>query len=253
VAGLVLLVLAQWRAAIVFFLTVLVFMAATLPFGGMEIWRSWVVAARDSTYGFASKDYLDAHYGREEMAPFTVEGATYPGPGPQIRTLDFTFGAYAVPLVRKLAPRYAARTVQGATRQGQIAFAVALTLYLIGAWRFRARLQSPRAIMLAILWLASLADLFAPIRFSYADVLFLLPLALLIEEMAWVPSMWLALAPIIVGLLLGMGHWSWLTDAQCENLRPTLIMAGIALALALYCLTRNPGAEIEPRPIAANI
>jgi hypothetical protein len=76
---------------------------------------------------------------------------------------------------------------------------------------------------------------------------------LLIEEMAWVPSMWLALAPIIVGLLLGMGHWSWLTDAQCENLRPTLIMAGIALALALYCLTRNPGAEIEPRPIAANI
>ena len=250
VAGFLLLVLGRWQAALAFFLSCILFVAVTLPFGGPKLWSDWIVASKELGFAHRSEVYLDEHFGKEKTAPFTAEGVNFPGRDIDVRVVNLSLGGYVNAVMKKLVRNHAASTLEGEARQDQIAFAIAFIIGLLLTWYFRRRLQTSHSLMLVLLTGAALADFFAPVRFSYCDVIFCLPMALIIEEARSIRGMWMALSLFLLAMVLGNGYWTWLTAAQCENLRPTLATAAMVVALALYCLPTY-SASNHASPLAA--
>ena len=237
VAGLALFALGRWRAALTFFVTMAAFVGITLPFVGVQGWRQCFKVAEEIGYGMSSEAYIDQHFGTERVGTFTAEGAAFDGRQVDVRTTSFTLDGYVHKIVKAVAPRWVGTDMYTIAWESHIEFAVTLAVILLAIWLLRARLQNPLVLLLTCLTVMLYADGFVQVRFSYTDVLFLLPLALILMLLAERPATWLAMAVFLVGLILGSGYWSWMTPVQCERARPAASLAGIFLALAIQCLS----------------
>jgi hypothetical protein len=130
-------------------------------------------------------------------------------------------------------------------RVGLLAFVVAVGGMAISL-RWRARAVSPRFIAALGAVACIDAEYFLPIRYSYADVLFLLPLALLIPALLRLESMGFARTFLIAGLVLG-GYRSligWLAEPI------EFLFLALGLTVALLQLAATPH-RLADRPLRA--
>jgi hypothetical protein len=91
-----------------------------------------------------------------------------------------------------------------------------------------------------------IADEFVQVRFSYADVLFLLPFAIALMMLPKRPLMLLPLALMVLALVLGGGYWSWMNFSQCERSRPCLFLLGLSAAMAIIFIQKAAENSGEP-------
>jgi hypothetical protein len=244
-AGLALVALGRFRDAVCFFGALAVFVAMTLPFGGLKRWADFNAHARELTRvipKLADVAYMDSHYGTDWLDTVHAEGATFDYRMLQVRTTSFVAAPLIQALLSKLNPKWATSDSDIVQRRALYALAGSLALLLAALWVFRMRLQQGRSVLMACLFAAVFAMFFAPIRYSYFDVIFLLPLAMMVASIESDRRVAFPLALLMAGLIIGAGNWSWLTDTQIESARPLLAMLAMAWMTALPAIQIRPAA-----------
>ena len=120
-------------------------------------------------------------------------------------------------------------------RIGFLAFVFAVFVVAVSL-RWRTRAVSPRFIAALGALVCIDGEYFLPIRYSYADILFLLPLALLIPALLRLERMGFARTFVIAGLVLG-GYRS-LIGGLAEPIE--FLFLAFALTVALLQLAATP-------------
>lgn len=228
-----LLLLGRWRSAGATVIVAGGCALATLPVGGMQIWRDYF-------------DQIDRH---QRM----VVGLSVPQPNPQLRREDVLIEGYdftkmldhkAGNLVIFSLFGYIFRTFPSVNESlshaslpalGRAIAAALAVVWLVVVWLARSRMpRAPTVAMLGIM-LVLLLDYFVPQRWSYADVMFLPAIALALPWLRRRASVWLS-ALLCAGLLLGSGVFDYAQPVWAPLLRTLLVMPallGVALGMAL--------------------
>ncbi len=224
-------VLGYRKSAVAMAATLAIAIALTLPWVGLQGWacyletmRVWEQAAGAVACG---EDPFLRTYGPARPVPTTAEGIDFFHILP-IETAGSTVLANFYPVYSGLRRLVALPPLITIARIGLLAFVFAVGGVAVSL-RWRTRAVSPRFIA-ALGALACIdGEYFLPIRFSYADILFLLPLALLIPALLRLERMGFARTFVIAGLVLG-GHRS-LIGRQAEPIEFLFLAFGLTVAL----------------------
>lgn len=198
--------------------------AACLPFTGLQSWTHYTEAIRRWELEATDPERLPSR--ETHPLPKRVEGIDFTAMLPA-RTANT-----GLPGLCAFLPESAAPLRPYASWGFKI---LAVTLVAGVAWRLcvqRRPRRASHALAVAAIVALNLDYLLAPVRYGYADVLLLLPLALLLP--LWLhlkPAAWLAV--VAVGGLL-LGHV--LNDELGTILRTVLVMGGLNLTLLLIFL-----------------
>jgi hypothetical protein len=165
---------------------------ATLPFGGVQSWRSYFALMNEWGLIATDSDYEPQKYGTPPKYGLTFEGmqSTWLDEGSANTTLPCI---YAVFMKRTPGPI-------DINRVAQYAAASFAMIVLAFAWLRGRRPWSLRRVLALGATAALAVEFFAPVRIGYVDVLYLLPIALLMPELF--DSHWRG--PLGTVLLLGL-------------------------------------------------
>jgi len=231
------------RTALAMLLGVGLAVAATMPLSGIRGWQDYVRMVELLGQQTAHPGALDAFGGGPTPPPPPViEGCT------NLRNPMTTETAnVALPAVlARLGEKWPAFTSAIAGVANKIACAAMLAVFGVAMLVTRRRGYGPRYVMAISIAMVLAIDYFVPIRCGYADVLFLLPIALLMPGLmhrAYAPSLLLVMLGLVVGYVAAMtGHaGTWL--------RNMMVMAGLACYLLVAWRRRTfrrGTAAIEP-------
>ncbi len=248
VIGLVLLAFRQWRAGASYFAFLAIFIGCTLPFGGIARWQQFFANANDIARGMGDPAFLDAKFGKELCGFYRAEGARFDRAA-VIPSTNSSFNSYAVRLLTRLHVVANTPEMQSSDRPAKIAIAcIAAGFAGLFAWISRRKIAADK-ILFACITVALVCDMFAPIRFSYVDVIFLLPVGIICcwQEITFgsVTAIFLA----CMALLLGSGAYAYLSVRQYMMLRPVLLLA--ACLVKMLCDLKSVQSPEPLEPTAA--
>jgi hypothetical protein len=201
----------RFRLALSAAATAAVCVLATLPLGGISTWRSYVELVDGWGRVFTDFHYMDKRFGPARPIPDTAEGVALVGGLPD-NSSNTTLHAIYRMLVGDAAERgidFDIHTVAKLCMAGVLAAGL--------VWMMAVRRRSTLRLAFAVAVMVTLlAEFFLPTRVGYADVVYLLPLALLMRRLFpdTIPSV--AAVILLFGLtasqigLLGTGFATWL-------------------------------------------
>jgi hypothetical protein len=221
---------------------------ATMHFGGVTLWKDYFRNAN-----FQSKLILDRDFAATQRAalpplPATAEGVTFQ------RVLDAPIWniTFATQILGPFSQRMRwIPNVQYWNTLSKCAAALVCLLFTTALW-FRPTVKPPEALAAAFLC-GLLVDFFVPIRYSYADISFLIPIGLLMPWMLRNNYGYICFAVVLLALALGHSFlplWMVVTPI----IRPMTITAALLVFLILRFLAvrlvhadRTLHAELPPR------
>jgi len=190
-------------------LTALVCVALTLPLGGTRVWQSYLDVVDGWSRMFTDVHYQDKRFGPRNPVPATVEGVELTAALPDNSSNTTLHAVY--------------RMAVGDVGDQGIDIHLVARVCMLGTWTIglawlamRRRHLTARSAFAAAMVVGLLGEFFVPSRVGYADVLYLLPLALLMRSLfpETVPGG--AAVALLLGLtagqlgLLGSGVSTWL-------------------------------------------
>ncbi len=199
--------------------------AATLPIAGPGLWRSYFRSVSIQSHLRFDGDYLSSERAQLPPLPATAEGMTFK------RWVEIPCANVnlAMDVLQPLSDRF--RWMPGRDRWPFIDQAGAAAVCLLFPIALRRRALGP-AEKLAAAFLCVLAvEFFLPMRISYADILFLAPIGLLIPSMLRHNKGYIWLAFVL--LALAICHGMLPEQAPISLLRPPLLMTGLLAYLAV--------------------
>jgi len=206
----------------------------TLPVFGTSGWSSYTASMRvwEQLAGSndSGREFLLRTYGESRPIPVTAEGVNLIQSWP-IETEGSTLLSTFPPIHTWLRRFIDLPGLMTLAHLGFLAFAIAVGTFAV--WlRSRGRRISPRAVV-AFAALASItAEFFLPVRYRYADILFLHPLSMLIPALIRMEKLTSAGIFVMAGLVLG--QYRSLLGGKTEFIEFALLAIG--LNLGLLCL-----------------
>jgi hypothetical protein len=217
-------------------------LALTLPWFGFQGWANYAATVRTWERAYASdgsvEDYFASIYGPAWPAPRTAEGIDFLR-NLTLETAGSTFIANFHPAIGWLRQFIVLPPLGTIARAGFLGFAL-IAGCLAALLRWRARTWSPRFVASFAVLAAVAGEYFLPLRFSYADILYLHPLALVMPVLLHVERLWLARTLAASGLVLG-GYRS-LLGGFVEPIEFLLLCLGLSIAL----LQLSAGRRVVP-------
>lgn len=210
--------------------------AATLPLVGWEGWKGCFATARAWERLVVDPSRFDRYYGPAQEVPKNVEGVDF--------TQLLNNGVGNATLLGIFQKRNLESGVPVPASIPLVSRVLALAVVLGGtvvALVVRRRKPLPRRYVMAFgVLLALNLEYFLPARIAYADVLYLLPLALMMPLVVRGPSPYPA-ALVATGLVLGHplheGFEVWLIP---DLIRALLVVGTLSATLAWAMLRRGP-------------
>jgi hypothetical protein len=183
---------------------------ATLPLGGIGTWRSYVELVDGWGQVFTDFHYMDKRFGQARPVPDTAEGVALVRGLPDNSSNTTLHAVYRL-IIGDAAERGIDFDIHTVAKLCMAAMLAAGLAWMM-AVRRRSTMRSAFALAVMVMLLA---EFFLPTRLGYADVLYLLPLALLMRRLFadTIPSA--AAAVLLFGLtasqvnLLGSGFATW--------------------------------------------
>ncbi len=213
--------------------------ALTLPWFGVRGWASYATTVRiweqASAGDGTEEDYFLSAYGPAAPAPQTAEGIDFFRALP-IETAGSTLMANFHPAYRWLRGILALPPLPTLARIGFLGF-VLIAGCLAARLRWRARAVSPRFVASFAVLMAIDGEYFLPVRYSYADIMFLQPLALLIPALLRSERLWLSRTVVVTGLVLG--QYRSLLGGMVEPIEFLLLSFGLTAALLQLAASRR--------------
>jgi hypothetical protein len=225
------------RTAIGAAVAALLCLSATLPIGGVKLWESYFRCVSIHSRLILDQDYLKSEKAKLPPLPDSAEGMTYRRMlnAPDV---NMTFAAEVLqPLSHEFAWMPGMSKWETISRCGAIFVALLFPFIL----RRRSPFQPAEKIAAAILCVL-LVDFFLPIRNSYADITFLVPLGLLITWMLRNETGYVCFAVIVLGL--AMCHSMLPVTNSIPMMRPPILMGGFLAYMAMR--TFQPLRPAEP-------
>jgi Glycosyltransferase family 87 len=234
------------RTSLTAVLTAVVSVVLTLPWAGVSTWRNYTWMAGEWEKAMLDYSYLSRNY--ERTTPIKGVVDSYRPDALEVRGGTPTVGSVLARAYRG-APGYVPEIVMTPVFQ-KVCFLGVLALWFTGfILTHRTRPLSVRETMIAGVWLMVLTDYFLPMRVEYADVLFLLPMALamplltrqrhrgalLLLILAWLPIV-MAPAPTFYG------YWGYQAMARA------VLLLGVC-GLPLFAAWRSRRLSIVNRPL----
>jgi len=238
-----LFVLGARRTAIMTCAVAAALVLATLPITGFQAWVSYV-----QSVSIMERHVFDYYFTAEPIGMPIYTG--FPGGYADMAEIagkgDNTslLGAF-LPHVRA-ALGWPSQTLSNAVvRMGAVCFVSACGM---AWWRSRRRGRVSRRVLMAVsLAFCSALDIFVPIRLHYVDVLYLAPLGLFAEPVFRLGRPLFPAALVALGLVVGSGGTSFVSEPHTVQLRTAGIVAGLTCLAVWFCLARAPRATRHPR------
>jgi hypothetical protein len=206
-------------------------MLLTLPLVGLRGWASYAAQVRVYEQVAASSDkgaeFLGRTYGPARAVPTAGEGGDLVGFLP-IETGGSTLIGSFKPIHARLVRFLALPPLTTIARSASLAMALAVGCLALALRRTR-RVFSGRFVAAFATVAAIDLEYFLPVRYSYSDILFLQPLALLVPSLFRQNKLALARTCILAGLVLG--QYRSLLGGFTEFLEFTLLASGLTIAL----------------------
>jgi hypothetical protein len=213
--------------------------AGTLPWFGVQGWASYATTVRNWEHAFAGdgteEDYFLSAYGPSAPAPQTAEGINFFRALP-IETAGSTLIANFHPVYRWLRGLIELPPLLTLARIGFLGFALIVGC-LAALLRWRARACSPRFVASFAALTAIDGEYFLPVRYSYADIVFLQPMALLIPALLRSERLWLSRTGVVAGLVLG--RYRSLLAGLVEPIEFLLLSLALTAALLQLAASRR--------------
>jgi len=215
----------------------------TLPLGGIDAWKGFVATASSWERLALRPRFIDPHR-TEPTVPAIAEGADFRN-YISVDYTDLTFNG----LYRRLH-LFRFDALPAASRISKVLAASWLLIAMASALFLRRRDVSLRYILTFAIVTAFVTELFLPHRYDYAEILHLLPLALVIPLVAAAPNssrLLTALALILAGLGAGF------LPGYGVALRAALLFGGYLLVLnhqftsSLPKLAEQSGSDCDGR------
>ncbi len=245
VMGFVLIFFWHWRSALCYFAFVCIFVGSTLPFGGISRWQQFFANADDIARGMEDAAFLDTKFGTEKPGHLFAEGMSM-DTAVDVESTNSSFGSYAYRVLWRLHVVPHSLETAESERPAQIAIGLILAAVAVPVLVFRKVHQkmSDRVPLFCCLTVALMCDLLVPVRFTYVDMLFLLPVGIILFDSK---NSLVGVVPMVLvglGLLIGSGGNSFINARDYQMLRPILIVGGcIIKALTDLALTKDAGSE----------
>jgi hypothetical protein len=207
-------------AAAVFLATIV----ATFPIAGPQTWQSYIRSISIQSRLIVDRDFSRAQHAKLPPLPATAEGVTFKR-WLEIPNADLNF---SMDVLRLLSNRYPWMPGKDYwSLMSRVASVVVCLIFTVALWR--TKLAPEEKLAAAFLCVLSV-DFFLPMRISYADVLFLAPLALLIPAMLRRKTGILWLPTTLAALALCNGFFP--ANFPFSALRPLLLMTALLEYLA---------------------
>jgi hypothetical protein len=220
--------------------TLAVAIALTLPWVGLRGWASYLanlqVWEESAAAEDGGEDMLLHRYGPAWAAPTTAEGIDFMH-NLTIETGGSTFLANFHPLYSSARRLVALPPLLTIARFALLAFVLAAGTLAARLGR-RSQAFSPRFVAAFAALLAIDAEYFVPIRYSYADILFLHPLAMLMPALVRFDRLGLARTFVIAGLILG--QYRSLLGGLAEPVEFLLVTFGLTVCLLQLAARPRP-------------
>jgi hypothetical protein len=228
------------KSAVTMLASLVMAVAATLPWFGVQGWANYSSTVRIWEQASATDDgeesYFLSAYGPPVPVPRTAEGIDFFQNLP-IETAGSNLLANFHPAYRSLRGILSLPPLTTMVRIAFLVFAIIVGC-LAALLRRRARALSPRFVASFTVLAAIDSEYFLPIRYSYADVLFLHPLALLMPALLHSERLWLARTLAIAGLVVS--RYRSLLGGSVEPIE--FLLLGLGLTVALLQLASSPRA-----------
>jgi hypothetical protein len=238
-------VLGYRRTAVGAAVAALLSLSATLPIGGVKLWESYFRCVSIHSRLILDKDFLKSEKAKLPPMPDSAEGMTYRRMlnAPDV---NMTFAAEVLqPLSHEFAWMPGMQKWETISRCGAILVALLFPLIL----RKRSTLEPAEKIAAAILCVL-LVDFFLPIRNSYADITFLVPLAILMPWMLRSGGGYVYFAVAVLGL--AMCHSLLPVTNSIPMMRPPILMGAFLAYVAMRIFQTAKPAE-PPLSVATEI
>ncbi len=207
----------------------------TLKFGGPALWQSYFRNASIQSQLRLDSDYLNSERAKLPVLPAMVEGVTFKH-WIDMPCADVTL---AIDVLQPMADRF--HWMPGRDRWQLISRVGAGLVCLLFPFALRRSSLGPAEKLAAAFLCVLSVDFFLPTRISYADVLFLAPIGLLMPSMLQQSKGFIWLAFTILGLVIC--HGLFFTPLPFSLLRPVLLMTGLLAYLAVRRADRPAAAS----------
>jgi hypothetical protein len=215
----------RFRLALSAAATAAVCVLATLPLGGIGVWHSYVELIDARGQLFTDFHYMDSHFGPAKAVPGTVEGTELQRSLPDNSSNTTLHAVYRM-MVGDAAAKGIQFDINTVAKLCQLGILAAGLVWMMAVRRrSTARLAFALAVMVTLL-----AEFFVPSRVGYADITYLLPLALLMRRLFPQTMPTFAATTLLLGLtasqvnLLGTGVATWARS---------LLVVGALMAVSL--------------------
>ncbi|MGD0462492.1 MAG: glycosyltransferase family 87 protein [Tepidisphaeraceae bacterium] len=220
--------------------------AATLPIAGPGLWQSYFRSVSIQAQLRFDGDFHNSQRALLPPLPATAEGMTFK------RSIGFPLADVnlALEVLQPLSEHF--RWMPGRDKWQLISQAGAAAVCLLFPIALRRRGLGPAEKLAASLLCVLSVDFFLPTRISYADMLFLPPIALLIPSMLRHGKGYIWLAFVL--LALAICHGTVPGQTPIPVLRPPLLMIGLVAYLAVRRTERaapSPAQTVEVAEVHA--
>jgi hypothetical protein len=235
------------RAAGAMVASLAVAIVLTLPAVGVRGWSSYAASMRVweqlADTNDEGREYLLRAYGEAHPVPITAEGMDLYHHWP-IETGGSTLLSNFSPIHSWLRRIVVLPSLITFARVGFLTFA--MTVGTLAFWlRLRGRRYSPRTVVAYAVLASITGEYFLPYRYSYADILFLHPLSMLIPGLIRYEKQAFSKTFVLAGLVLG--QYRSLLGGKTEFVEFSLLATGLTYCL-LHLLIGRPSVGQNDEP-----
>ncbi|HEX4055450.1 MAG TPA: glycosyltransferase family 87 protein [Tepidisphaeraceae bacterium] len=220
--------------------------AGALAVAGPGPWESYFRSVSIQSRLVLDSDFFNSERAKLPPLPATAEGMTFK----QRIAMPCANVTFAMDILQPMSDRF--HWMPGRDQWQLISRGGAAVVCLLFPLALRRRTLGPAEKLAAVFLCVLSVDFFLPARISYADILFLAPIALLMPSMLRDRKGFIWLAVTLLGL--AMCHGMLPTQLPISLLRPPLLMLGLLAYLAVRWTDRpspSPAQAVEVEELHA--